>query len=140
MKINNALNHGEKILHSRLIPNSYLDSEILMAKTINKGAKILRSKFIPNSYLDSEILMIKTINKDKKYILLNSNKNLNKNDLTNFYNLINKRSTGKPIAYLTNKKFFWNSEFFVTGDTLIPRPDTELIVENVLNLTKVKIK
>ena len=105
MKINNALNHGAKILHSRLIPNSYLDSEILMAKTINK---------------------------DRKYLLLNSNKQLKKNDLIMFKKLIQKRSIGKPIAYLTNKKFFWNSEFIVTKDTLMP---DRLIVENILQIT-----
>ena len=107
---------------------------------ISQGSKILRNKFIPNSQLDSEILMAKTINKDRKYILLNSNNILNKNDLNNFYELIEKRSLGNPVAYLTNKKFFWNSEFFITKDTLIPRPDTELIVENILRLTKQKNK
>ena len=107
---------------------------------ISQGSKILKNKFIPNSQLDSEILMAKTINKDRKYILLNSNNILNKNDLNNFYELIKKRSLGNPIAYLTNKKFFWNSEFYITKDTLIPRPDTELIVENILRLTKQKNK
>ena len=107
---------------------------------ISQGAKILRSNFIPNSQLDSEILMAKTINKDRKYILLNSNKDINKNELNNFNKLIEKRLTGHPVAYLTNKKFFWNSEFFVSSDVLIPRPDTELIVENVLKLTKQKNK
>ena len=53
-----------------------------------------------------------------------------------FYNLIEKRSAGNPIAYLTNKKFFWNYEFFITNDTLIPRPDTELIVDVVKKLSK----
>jgi release factor glutamine methyltransferase len=47
---------------------------------------------------------------------------------------------GNPIAYLTHKKFFWNSEFYITNDTLIPRPDTELVIENVLSLTKQKNK
>ena len=107
---------------------------------ISQGSKILRNKFIPNSQLDSEILMAKTINKDRKYILLNSNNILNKNDLNNFYELIEKRSLGNPVAYLTNKKFFWNSEFFITKDTLIPRPDTELVVENILRLTNQKNK
>ena len=107
---------------------------------IKRGSKILRSKFISNSQLDSEILLAKTINKDRNYILLNLNHSLNKRDLNNFYNLIEQRSIGNPIAYLTNKKFFWNSEFFITHDTLIPRPDTELVVENVLNLTKQKSK
>ena len=105
---------------------------------VNQGSKILRSKFISNPQLDSEILMAKTINKDRNYILLNPNRVLKRNNLNYFYNLIKQRSLGNPVAYLTNQKFFWNSDFFVTNDTLIPRPDTELIVENILKLTKQK--
>ena len=107
---------------------------------INEGSKILKNKLIPNPTLDAEILMAKTINKDRNYILLNSNYFVNKNDLNNFYKLIHQRSLGNPVAYLTKKKSFWNSEFFITKDTLIPRPDTELIVENILSLTKQKSK
>ncbi|MDC0046749.1 peptide chain release factor N(5)-glutamine methyltransferase [Candidatus Pelagibacter sp.] len=107
---------------------------------IINGAEILKDRSIPTPYLDSEILMTKTIQKNRKYILLNSKKNLNKEDLNHFQNLIKKRSYREPIAYLTNKKFFWKSEFFVTEDTLIPRPDTELVIENVLKLTKNKKK
>ena len=107
---------------------------------IRKGTNILKKNLIPNSNLDSEILMAKTINKDRNFILLNSNNLINKNNQNNFYKLIKSRSLGKPVAYLTNKKFFWNSEFFVTSDTLIPRPDTELIVENILRLTRYKNK
>tara|TARA_B100001939_G_scaffold315045_1_gene299906 strand:+ start:307 stop:1149 length:843 start_codon:yes stop_codon:yes gene_type:complete len=107
---------------------------------INLGSKILRDKLVPNSQLDSEILMAETINKDRNYILLNSYTQINKDDLNKFCNLIQKRSQGKPVAYLIKKKFFWNSEFFITDDTLIPRPDTELIVENALKLTKHKNK
>ncbi len=107
---------------------------------INEGSKILKSKFIPNPLLDAEILMAKTINKDRSYILLNSSDYINKNDLDNFFKLIEQRSLGNPVAYLIEKKFFWNSEFFVTKDILIPRPDTELVVENTLRLTKQKSK
>ena len=107
---------------------------------INEGSKILKSKFIPNPLLDAEILMAKTINKDRNYILLNSSNPINKNDLNNFYKLIEKRSLGNPVAYLTKKKSFWNSEFSITKDILIPRPDTELLVENTLRLTKQKSK
>jgi len=107
---------------------------------INHGSKILRKEFISNPQLDSELLMAKIIKKDRNYILLNSNTCLNRNDLINFNLLIKERSLGKPIAHLTNKKNFWNSEFFITNDTLIPRPDTELIVENILRLTKQKNK
>ena len=105
---------------------------------VKQGSKTLKDRFIPNYQLDSEILMAKTIKKDRNYILLNSKYILKKNELNYFYKLIKSRSFGNPVAYLTNKKFFWNSEFFVTKNVLIPRPDTELIVENVLNLTKQK--
>ena len=107
---------------------------------INKGSKILKQNSIPNSKLDSEILMAKTINRDRKYILLNSNINVNKQNLNIYFELIEQRSLGYPVAYLTNKKFFWKYEFFISNDVLIPRPDTELVVENVLRLTKQKNK
>ena len=107
---------------------------------IKEGSKILNSKFILNPLLDAEILMAKTINKDRNYILLNYSNPINKNDLNKFFKLIEKRSLGKPVAYLTKKKSFWNSEFIISNDTLIPRPDTELVVENALKLTKQKNK
>ena len=107
---------------------------------INEGSKILKRKFITNPLLDAEILMAKTINKDRKYILLNSSNCINKKDLNNFYKLIEQRSLGNPVAYLIKKKSFWKSEFFITKDILIPRPDTELVVENILKLTKQKSK
>ena len=107
---------------------------------IIQGAKVLKERFNRNPYLDSEILMTKAINKDKKYILLNSKRDLDIKDLDTFQKLINKRSTGKPIAYLTNKKSFWKSEFTLSEDTLIPRPDTELVIEKVLDLTAYKRK
>ena len=72
------------------------------------------------------------------YLILNSGFTIDKKDLRIFYELIEKRLAREPIAYITNKKSFWNSEFFVTKDTLIPRPDTELIIENVLKFTKNK--
>jgi release factor glutamine methyltransferase len=84
--------------------------------------------------------MTMAIEKDRKYILLNSKRNLDKEDLNTFQKLIKKRSIGKPIAYLTNKKFFWNSEFAVSDNILIPRPDTELVIEKVLDLTANKKK
>jgi len=107
---------------------------------ITQGAQTLKKHFFLNPYLDSEILMAKVINKDKKYLLINAKNKIEDKKLNLFKKLIDERSKGKPISHLTNKKLFWNSEFFVTEDTLIPRPDTELIVENILNLTKNKSK
>ena len=107
---------------------------------IREGVKILKHKDILTALLDTELLMAKAVNKDRKYVLLNFYKKLNKKKLIDFKKLIQKRSKRKPVAYLTNKKFFWKSDFFINHGTLIPRPETELIVENVLNLTKNKHK
>ena len=107
---------------------------------IIKGANILKNKSINSAKLDSEILLASVIDKDRKYLILNNDQIIKEKNLKHFQKLINKRSLGEPIAYLTNEKFFWNYKFFVTKDTLIPRPDTELIVEQILKLTKSKTK
>ena len=109
-------------------------------KATSAGTKVLEDNFILTAGLDSEILMAKAIRKDRKYILLNPKEKVNVKDLEYFKLLIKKRANKKPIAYLTNKKFFWKYKFFITNDTLIPRPDTELVVESALRVTKNKNK
>ncbi len=105
---------------------------------ISQGSKILKENLILTANLDSEILMAKVLNKDRKYVLLNSLQEISNKDFNFYKSLISKRSLRKPVAQLTNKKFFWNLEFYVNSDTLIPRPETELIVENVIEFTKQK--
>ena len=107
---------------------------------IIEGTIILKDKSIKSAKLDSEILLASVIDKDRKYLILNNDQNIKEKNLKHFQKLIKKRSFREPIAYLTNKKHFWNYKFFVTKDTLIPRPDTELIVEQILKLTKSKTK
>ena len=105
---------------------------------IQHGTNILTDKRINTAKLDAEILMAKTLKKDRKFIILNNNKDLEDKNLKYFNKLIKERASRKPIAHLINKKFFWNNEFFVNKNTLIPRPDTEVIVEQVLKFTKHK--
>jgi release factor glutamine methyltransferase len=102
--------------------------------TLNYGIEILKANNISNPYLDSEILLSQSINKDKKYIILNSKEILDRKQLETFNSFIERRKNGEPIAYLTNKKEFWKDEFYVNKDVLIPRPDTELVVEQVLKI------
>ena len=99
-----------------------------------EGTNTLKQSGVSNPQLDCEILLSNLINKDKKYIILNPKQILNDGQLSDFKSLIEKRKKGEPIAYLINKKEFWNNEFFVNKDVLIPRPDTELIVEEVLKI------
>ena len=107
---------------------------------IKKGITTLKNSYIKTAELDTEILMAKVLVSDRKYIILNNHKNLNDNNLIHFNELIRQRANRKPIAYLLNKKFFWNNEFYVDKNTLIPRPDTEIVVEEILRLTKKKNK
>ena len=104
------------------------------------GTNILKERYIQTAQLDTEILMAEVLGKNREYIILNNNKNLEVKKFKHFKRLIKERATRKPIAYLLNKKFFWNNEFFVNHDTLIPRPDTEIVIDQVLELTKQKNK
>ncbi len=114
-----------------------------LKSAIIKAQTLLKKKGIESSILDSEILMSKIINKDRKYVILNPDKILSKLELDKFNNLILERAKGKPVAYLTGRKFFWKHEFNVSKDVLIPRPETELILEQALfhckNKSKIKI-
>jgi len=105
---------------------------------VAEGTNILKDRFIQTAQLDTEILMAKALGENRQYIILNNDKVLNEKNLKYFKKLVQDRATRKPIAYLLNKKFFWNSEFYVNKNTLIPRPDTEIIIEQVLKFTKNK--
>ena len=99
---------------------------------IIEGTNKLKNKNISSAKLDAEILMMKVLGENQKYILMNNDKELQSDKLKHYKSLVLERLKRKPVAYLTNKKYFWKYEFLVTQDTLIPRPDTELLIENVL--------
>ena len=101
---------------------------------LNEGINILQKNKIANPQLDSEILLSNSIKRDKKHIILNPKEILNSEQLGKFKSLIERRKKSEPIAYLINKKEFWKDEFFVNKDVLIPRPDSELIIEQVLKI------
>ena len=105
---------------------------------LTEGLNILKNKSILSAKLDSEILMAKALGKKREYIILNNDKIIKEQNLEYFKKLVQERATRKPIAYLLNKKFFWKSEFYVNKNTLIPRPDTEIIIEQILKVTKNK--
>ena len=105
---------------------------------LNISNNILKNNFSNSYQLDTELLMSKIFEKDRKFVILNSNTKLSEEKFKQFNNLIKKRSKGEPIAYLLNKKDFWKYEFYVDKGILIPRPDSELIIEQILGLTKHK--
>ena len=107
---------------------------------IKDASQKLRKNNIFSYQLDSEILMSNVIKKKRDYVILNSNKDLSISQLVQFRKLIKERSKGKPIGYLIGKKDFWKYEFKVEEGVLIPRPDTELIIEKVLEFYKKQSK
>ena len=109
-----------------------------LSEVITKGANILKKNNIPSFFLDSEILIGKILDKKREFIILNQNLEIQKNDYSKYISLIRKRSTHTPLAYLIKSKNFWKNEFYVDNRVLIPRPDTEIIIEEVLNILSAK--
>ncbi len=111
-----------------------------LEKALNKATKILSKNNIKTSLLDCEILMAEAISKDRRFILTNLNKEVDINSLNYFQNLVSQRACGKPISYITGIKDFWKFKFKIIDGVLIPRPDTEIIIEEALKVTKNKKK
>ena len=107
-------------------------------EAIKAGSKFLKEKNIPTYILDSELLLSKSLNKSREELLINLEQNINEKDLVNFNKHLIRRSKKEPIAYLLGEKEFWSKKFFVNKDTLIPRPETELLVEKLVTIYKEK--
>ena len=107
---------------------------------LNQASKTLDNSSNTLSKLDSEILLSKIIKKNRQYLILNSNEELKKENIKSFDYLVKRRKKGEPIAYLINKKEFWKQNFYINQNVLIPRPDTEILVEETLKLFNVNSK
>ena len=90
--------------------------------------------------LDVEILLSEAIKKNREYLIINCKKKVKNKNIKLFKKMLNKRKKGEPIAYIINKKEFWRNNFYVDKNVLIPRPDTEVLVEEVLKLFNINLK
>jgi len=86
--------------------------------------------------LDAEVLLCRVLNKPREYLYTWPEAETTAEQQSNYQSFIARRTEGIPLAYLTGVKEFWSHTFNVTPDTLVPRPETELIVE--LSLVKLK--
>jgi len=107
-------------------------------EVIKIGSKFLKENKIPSSILDSEILLSKTLNKTREEILTNIEQKIDKKKVLLFKKYLQRRSKNEPIAYILGEKEFWSSAFYVNNNTLIPRPETELLVDKLLEIYKNK--
>ena len=102
------------------------------------GSTTLKEKKIVSYDLDSEILLAKVLNKNRQDLLRNLTQKIHKKHFLKYSNFIERRSNHEPVAYILNKKEFWSKFFYVTKDTLIPRPETELMVDQLIKNIKIK--
>lgn len=85
-----------------------------------------------SALLDAKILLCKVLNKELTYLLTWPDKKVEQVEIQQYLSLLSRRELGEPIAYITGVKEFWSLPFAVSEATLIPRPDTEILVEEVL--------
>tara|TARA_Y200000002_G_scaffold347679_1_gene323034 strand:- start:1991 stop:2830 length:840 start_codon:yes stop_codon:yes gene_type:complete len=105
-------------------------------EVIKIGSELLKNKKIQSHILDSELLLSKTIKKSREEILVNLDQIIDKKSFLIFKKYLQRRFNNEPVAYILEEKEFWSTNFTVSKDTLIPRPETELIVEGILKIFK----
>ena len=103
---------------------------------LQKGQKILNSKSIINASLDSELLLANALRTTREELLVNLSSKATNSEVKKFKINIDKRKNNIPIAYILGKKEFWKIQFKIDKSVLIPRPETEIIVEQALKYIK----
>ena len=116
------------------MPNSSIKINQALATAIEK-LRQAKNKF---PHLNAEILLSHILKKPREYILAHPEKQLSKTQIISYQLQITKRAKGKPAAYITGHKEFYGLDFFVNKNVLIPRPETELMVDEALKILKTK--
>ena len=102
---------------------------------LNYANKVLKLNNIESYKIDTELLLSKALNSSREKILINLDYKIEKKNFSIFRELVSRRVKKEPIAYILNEKEFWKSTYMVNQEVLIPRPETEIIVDEVLKLT-----
>ena len=105
---------------------------------LNTGSKILKSNKIQTHQIDSELILSNLLNQQREKTIINSHNKVHEDIVNEFKKLIARRSTSEPLAYILKNKEFWSKNFFVNKDTLIPRPETELLCDVIIKILKDK--
>ncbi|MCF6195038.1 MAG: peptide chain release factor N(5)-glutamine methyltransferase, partial [Kangiellaceae bacterium] len=105
-------------------------------KTVLQKAQSKLAELSDSPALDSQLLLAFCLDKNRSYLFTWPDNAIDEAQLTHFDTLIEKRLTDYPVAYLLGTKAFWTLDLLVTPDVLIPRPETELLVEIALEKIK----
>ena len=101
--------------------------------TLKNGLAELREAHIPSFTLAAELLLLHVLGRDRTWLYAHPEEQLSSADAERFFALIARRANGEPTQHLTGKQEFWGLEFEVTPDVLIPRPETEHVIEVALD-------
>ncbi len=107
-------------------------------EAIKSGSSFLKESKINSHILDSELLLSTILNKSREEILTNLDVEINSKQIAAFNNYLIRRSKNEPLAYIVEEKEFWSKKFYVNKNTLIPRPETELLVSKLVDIFKQK--
>jgi release factor glutamine methyltransferase len=113
-----------------------LGNKMTVHDILNEAFHALEAAGIPSARLDAEVLLSFTLGQEKLEFLKNPEMTINEAQLSSFRNLIIRRARWEPVAYITGRKEFWTVTLEVNKDVLIPRPDTEIIVEEALEICR----
>lgn len=125
---NKKLNEAWELRANKKTPRQKLSSEFLEKPLLEKTLVIKK----PNFFLDIDIFLQEILKVERAFLLSHDDRLLNKKQKKEFFKMVAKRQKGLPVAYIIGKKEFWKNEFYVNPHVLIPKPDTELLIEKAL--------
>jgi len=108
--------------------------EMTIEQQLESATAALASAGLPTPRLDAEVLLASFLKKDRVWLFVHSGRRLSPSEAEEFRRWVVRRQQGEPVAYLVGHKEFWSLDFAVDSRVLIPRPDTEVLVEEVLNV------
>ena len=111
---------------------------MLLEKAIKKASEILKIHNIRTHELDAQLILSNIMSIKREFLITNCKEIITKKIMDKYNIAIQRRVKKEPVAYITGKKEFWSEDFFVNSKTLIPRPETELLIYKILEYFKNK--
>src|SRR6266436_1690657 len=114
------------------------ESQIDVRTALKQGLAQLRESHIPSYTLAAELLLLHVLGRDRTWLYAHPEEPVSSANAQHFFALVARRANGEPTQHLTRKQEFWGLEFEVTPDVLIPRPETEHVIEVALDRLAVR--
>ena len=111
---------------------------MILGQTIKKASQILKNHNVHTYELDAQIILSDIMGVTREFLITNDYLTVSKRIKKKYDNAIKRRIKKEPVAYIIGKKEFWSQNFKVTSSTLVPRPESELLIYNVIKYFKNK--